>query len=442
MIKRHAGLMALPIVFLMILIPSLHVPMLSDDYYYYYSVGASLLAQYQHYMAWSGRIVTNMISGYMMNWLPHYVYETLTAIVFSVMLYVYACIPSLVKERKLKAHWSAVFIIFIFYWIANPSLGETSFWFVGAANYVWPNFFVSIYMVMVLKQEKKASPKYFPAMFIIGFLGGCSNENTCIVVVLLTIAYAVYHKNFRIISPYFAGLVVGASVLLFSPGGASRSAVFTWWHGLSIFGKTYDQMFNRMPEAMKSYWLVYLLIIVLAISIFMFSIIDRKKAIYAAVFFVAAVLANMAFIGAPFMPPRAYNGALCFMLISSSFLLSAIIDYANKWQKACVIAVIFMFSSVYFIPSYVLFTYSVMRTWEQEKIRQSMIKEQLGAGVKDIFIPDHYMVKLLKKSDGYPEFKQPMVKDVYKVNSFTEFPVTFDYSSIDKYPSKEVNVVS
>ncbi|REF27779.1 hypothetical protein BDD26_2599 [Xenorhabdus cabanillasii] len=436
MSKKYAGLMAFGIVFVMILIPSLHVPMLSDDFYYYHAVGSSLLGQYQHYMWWSGRIVTNMISSYMMNWLPHAVYEGLTAIAFSTMLYLYACLPSVAQDRKLKPHWAAVFIVFIFYWIANPALGQTSFWFVGAANYVWPNFFVSVYLVMLLRQKEQPSVLKMAGCFVIGFLAGCSNENTCIIVILLTIAHIIYNKNLRIVAPYFVGLLTGAAVLLFSPGGAARSAVFTWWHGLSLAGKIDEQMFNRMPEAMQTYWLAYLLLIVLAICVSMFGIVNRKNVTYAAIFFVAAIMSNMAFIGAPFMPTRAYNGALCFMLISASFLIHAIVSESKSWQKACVLVTIFTFGLVYFVPSYLMFTYAVDRTWKQEQIRQYMINQQLEAGVKDISIPDHYFTRLLKATDTYPTYKQPMVKNFYKVNSFTEFPAFFDYSALDEIPSK------
>jgi hypothetical protein len=230
---------------------------------------------------------------------------------------------------------------------------------------------------------------------------------------------------------------VGASVLLLSPGGAARSGVFTSWHSLSLVEKIDEQMFNRMPEAMQTYWLAYLLIIVLAICISVFGIVSKKNVTYAAIFFVAAIMANMAFIGAPFMPPRAYNGALCFMLISASFLVHVVAREASNWQKASVLTVVFTFGLIYFIPSYIMFTNAVERTWKQETVRQLMIKQQLKENSKDISIPDHYFTRILKKTDGYPDYKQPMVKDVYKVNSFTEFPAFFDYSTLDQMPSKD-----
>lgn len=430
MLKIYWKYIAFAIVFILVLVPSLNVPMLSDDYYYYYVIGPSLPTQIQHYMAWSGRLITNIISGYMMNWLPHYIYEGLTALALSLMIFFYASIPSAIENKKIEPHWVSIIILFIFYWIANPALGETSFWFVGAANYVWPSFFVSLYLVMLIKTKENKSILSSIGCFIIGFLGGCSNENTSIIVLALTIIYIIYNNNLKYTYPYLLGVIAGCATLIFSPGGAARSKFFVGWHQLSLIGKVDEQLFTRMPEIMKSYWVIYVLIIILALTASLLKVSNKRAIVYATIFFIAAIAANLAFVAAPYMPPRAGNGALCLTLISVAFLINAIMNDTGKLYKVVSIGFVALCGLMYFIPSYVMFTYALSRTWQQENIRKEMIMSQLDSGSKDIVIPDHYFTRLIKNGDGYPTYKHPAIKEYYKVNSFSEVPVNFDYSSL------------
>lgn len=138
---------SLLVIFVLILIPAIHTPMLSDDYYYI-SI-ANLHEQLAHYKEWSGRILTNMFSSYMMHYTPHAVYETLTAMALALTICIIASIPNALIKRELKFNPLAALILFSLYWIANPSLGETTFWFVGAANYLWTTFYISIFILTI-----------------------------------------------------------------------------------------------------------------------------------------------------------------------------------------------------------------------------------------------------------------------------------------------------
>lgn len=94
MTKRISFGLALAFVFIAVLIPSLHVPMQSDDFAYY-SLGLSLDAQLVHYMGWSGRIVTNFISSYLLNLFPHFAYETVNSLVFTLLIFFVSIMPAI-----------------------------------------------------------------------------------------------------------------------------------------------------------------------------------------------------------------------------------------------------------------------------------------------------------------------------------------------------------
>lgn len=148
-------LLAFIMVFLLVLIPALHTPMLSDDYYY--TSIANLQEQFAHYREWSGRIITNMFSSYMMHYTPHALYETLTALALAATIFFISSIPNALFKNEIKPHPLSIIGLFALYWIANPSLGETTFWFVGAANYLWTTLYISLFMLTVVMQKPRIS---------------------------------------------------------------------------------------------------------------------------------------------------------------------------------------------------------------------------------------------------------------------------------------------
>ena len=78
---KASPILTIAAIFILVLIPSLHVPHLSDDYFY--MAIANLHDQLGHYKEWSGRIVTNIFSAYMMKYASHTAYMSLNAMAFT-----------------------------------------------------------------------------------------------------------------------------------------------------------------------------------------------------------------------------------------------------------------------------------------------------------------------------------------------------------------------
>ncbi|MEG5836652.1 DUF6056 family protein [Enterobacter bugandensis] len=424
---KVSSILTITTIFILVLIPSLHVPHLSDDYFY--MAIANLHDQIGHYKEWSGRIVTNIFSAYMMKYASHTVYMILNAMAFTAIAVLISSLPCAVLRGKFKLYPVGMVVIFTLMWIANPALGETSFWFVGSANYLWPSMYVSLFMVIVALQKEKMAAWKLPLALAMGFLAGCSNENTSVVLILLTIGYLIYTRKLNISYPYLIGLLTGAAVLLLSPGSAKRSLVFTDWHSLSFLGKLDLQLFTRMPDSLTGFWQVYIVIIFMVLYHAIIGIKDRKPFVAATVFFIAALMCNAAFLASPYMPARAYIGALFMLLIATSFIIFGFVENESTLAKLISPAVVILFCVVYFIPSYTFFTHSVLSTWEQEKIRMKMIDEQVSKGEKNPTIPFYYFPRLMKPTDGYPVFQNPYMSYHFNVSSITEELVGFDYAA-------------
>ncbi|WP_408539184.1 DUF6056 family protein, partial [Salmonella enterica] len=101
--------------------------------------------------------------------------------------------------------------LFFLYFIANPALGQTNFWLVGSANYLWTNMFIAIYILIsiYLSNGKKSNLILF-VYAISSIFAGCSNENTSLVVVLISVAYFfIMNRNKYLLIGVF-GSAIGA----------------------------------------------------------------------------------------------------------------------------------------------------------------------------------------------------------------------------------------
>lgn len=86
--------------FVIILVPSVHVPMHSDDYHYILK-GMSINAEITHYLGWSGRVVADMISPFLLVFFPTKVIGIINAICFVSVSLLISVIPyALLKKDK------------------------------------------------------------------------------------------------------------------------------------------------------------------------------------------------------------------------------------------------------------------------------------------------------------------------------------------------------
>lgn len=424
-------------VFVIVLIPSLWVPMQSDDYLYYL-MGLSPSAHLEHYMGWSGRIVTNIISTTLLSTMPHFAYEVINSIAFSLLVLFISVIPLSDKGDSKSSFYVRASFVFVLYWIANPNLGQTSFWIVGAANYMWTNMFIAAFFVYLIRaiKNKNFNSQIF---FLLAFLAGCSNENTAIVVVLVNIFIVFYESaSTKMKAVSIAGTLTGALLLILAPGNRVRASHFEYWNSLDLFKKVQIQFFDRFPQAVSEYWQVYLVLIAGILVAAYAGTLRKNTIIYMTVFFVASILANAAFIGSPVLPPRAMSGALCLLLISLSFVL---VD-ATKAKSVFgygLLSSVGLLCIFYFLPSYYLFNKAMHATFEQAQIREKIILSAKLNGQSDVKIPEFYFPQLAKYNDRFDMYHSAALARYYGVKSTETFPVGFDYSWINKAKYIAVN---
>ncbi|EMK1754151.1 hypothetical protein V8N81_000886 [Enterobacter hormaechei] len=367
----------------------------------------------------------------MMSELPRYAYAALNSMAFSLLIILISSIPFVIKVASKWHFCLRAAFIFVLYWIANPNLGQTSFWIVGSANYMWTNMFIAAFFVYLLRSIRAQKTNVI-ALFILGLMAGCSNENTGAVVVFLSAFVLIYEKaNRSVIISSMSGVIIGAAILLLSPGNRARAATFVEWNSMSFMQKYQIQFFDRFPQAMAEYWPVYLVLIASIIVASMGGTLRKSTSVYMTAFIVGAIAANAAFIGSPVFPPRSMNGGLCFMLIALAFVLVDAFEAVGKFE-AGLMTCIAIFCAAYFIPSYYLFTKAMIATHGQEEIRDKMVAKARDSGEKEVKIPAFYFPKMVKENDKFDTYHSPDMAKFYGLSKIDRFAPGFDFSQIHK----------
>ncbi|HAC7660823.1 TPA_asm: hypothetical protein G0F99_24475, partial [Salmonella enterica subsp. enterica serovar Enteritidis] len=111
-------------------------PMNSDDYTYALRE-LSLSSVKMHYLGWSGRVVSDTISTSLLKFFSPHIYNAINSAALTLMVLCWTMIPATLTKSS-PSPYVMIFLFFL-YFIANPALGQTNFWLVGSANYLWTN---------------------------------------------------------------------------------------------------------------------------------------------------------------------------------------------------------------------------------------------------------------------------------------------------------------
>ena len=127
----------------------------SDDFAYSLR-GIGFNSIIEHYRGWSGRLVSDFISTFLLTILPKSIYGLINSLALTGLIY-FICLIPVCASGKRQGLAVCIVIVFFLYFVANPSLGQTSFWIVGSANYLWTNLFISDFYSLLFSCLRKSS---------------------------------------------------------------------------------------------------------------------------------------------------------------------------------------------------------------------------------------------------------------------------------------------
>lgn len=434
------------VIFLIVAFPAVHIPFHSDDYMYF-RMGVGIEGKIAHYMNWSGRFITDYTSSLLLTLLPKWAYMLINSAVLVITLVCVSLIPSIASGKSYYKGCSLTLVtVFFVYWLANPNLGQTTFWLVGSANYLWPIMWVSLYVLFYLHLINKKDIN-ITKLFVLGllaFFSGLSNEAVGFCSVLLTLVLgAVNHKKRKIVLVSIIFVVTGFLILYFAPGNYKRLTheMFASWLNTPFFQKIYLHLFDRTPWAFGQFWPAFVTIIAIGITSKFNELkeeISFKVPIIFATYCLLALVAVVIFVRSPVMPPRSLNTSLYFLVVTLSFTCYYSFYRQDNIYVKLLNGAIVTCLSAYFAVSYSLFTYAIVQTDAQAQVREEVIKAAKEAGRDTADIPDWYFTKLVKESDKFDMFRSGNMPGYYGLKNINWLPARFNYAILKK--GKPINL--
>jgi hypothetical protein len=313
-------------------------PLYSDDYAYCFffkeikgfdvfhlvtNISDIFHSQYNHYFTMNGRSIVHSIVQLFLGLLGKDVFNIINSLVFICLIYL---IYKLAVTEKEKTPQSIILLLLFFslFFLTN-AFGETFLWLTGSVNYLWSATLMLVILLihsyLVKNQLRTIS---LPFLFIIGIIGGWSNESFSIglsggffIFYLLNIKLLRFNNAILIL-----GFFIGTLLILFSPGTLARaneSGVL----GGNLILKFSNGLLKLFSSKIFSCLAVFLIYIFLKNKIFLKKIYHDKGIVLLAllvqIFFLVVIGGG---------PERAYLGIeilsliIIFSVISDLYILN------------------------------------------------------------------------------------------------------------------------
>lgn len=415
-------------------------PIHSDDFAYY-NIGLQWSAHLSHYLSWSGRLVSDYISPILLHLENDMLRSGILALAVVSMIALLAKLPALVLKQQASA---SVFVgLFLIYWVTNPTLGQTIFWTVGAANYLFTNLAIVIYLYCLIKYTQSSqSILWWVGVLIISPFAAFSNENTTWIVVLFSFAstyYLMRYQQDRKIWLSSLIIVLGFCFFILSPGNAARAAsgAFDEFYAMSFMHRVWDFMLYRYPTGLSRMAPALLIFIVLWMVAMKNQMPAQYKRISIALVLIG-LLSLLSMVMSPLLSARATSGPILFVLLGIAVLLHYLMHHViTQWRSVYRVTLVIIVAI--FIVSYGMIAHSYQRLCVQGKMLEDAIKTAHAHAMTAPTLPEFYYVPSLRKRDSYDaHYSSDSMATYYGFDRIDLRPMAFDYSIIKEHLPQQV----
>lgn len=203
-----------------------YTPFRSDDWHYCFIYGTTepidsfsdiIKSQYIHYFQVNGRFIPHFIVQFFDGIAGKEWFNFFNAIVFIIFLHL---LTKTINNNNNKIATLSIITFLIFFII--PGFKNCFLWMSGACNYLWSATFL-LYFNSLL--SKDIHNKYYPLLFIYGWICGWTHEGLVIGLIIGYFFYYIIYRNKIHTSNYYLliGFIIGSLFLVFSPASINRA---------------------------------------------------------------------------------------------------------------------------------------------------------------------------------------------------------------------------
>lgn len=416
-------------------------PMQSDDFSYY-NLGLSLDKHINHYLTWSGRFIADYVSVSLLHISNKIIQSSLISFSMVLMIFLISYLPSIILKQQYS--YLSFILLFVMYWVTNPTLGQTLFWVVGAANYLYTNLLIVIYLYLLTLYYKNRNTPSYIMLIIISSIVGFSSENTTWIALLfsLSTSFVIYKTNsdYKI---WLSSLLVAISFtfMIFSPGNSIRahSGHFDDFYALNFTTRVFEFLIYTLPTG-----LIKMAPIIIPTTLIYWishkNHLPKKLKNTCLILFTLSFLSLSSMVMSPLLSSRSLSGPILFLLLANSvlihFLCSTQIIYCKKLLLTLYIALSCMFtiSCVLIVKSYSSLHY-------QEQLILKEISTTKEKKLTSIILPDFYYPPSLRKRDALDQhIDTQSMEQFYQISKITILPTKYDYSILLTQTANYTNV--
>ena len=287
-------------------------------------------------------------------------------------------------RRYRVVHEAAVYLAM---WLFIPYFGQSVLWMSGSVNYLWMTAVtLGTLLPYRLRRTDARSPQWLtPAMLVVGFIGGSTNENSAGAWILMAVLFiALWARDGRRIPTWswvgVLGAVAGLVVQLISPGNRLRAERLGGTDLASIRANT-PYILKVAVETSAVLALVFA--VVLALHLAREGRLTRTAAV-ATGYVIAGMASGFVMVVTPTMPHRSWIWTTLFLVIAIGIVGRADHSPRNSARLALVAATTAMavWGGIVYVQAY----RSIRQTHAEVAEQLRVVEEHKAAGVSDVVL--------------------------------------------------------
>lgn len=377
------------VVFFLVFLMNCLVVVVSDDLGYQINNGLLDIfhREYVQYMTWTGRTVAHILARFFLA-MPKIIFNIANSLCF--VYFTYLLCAHAQKKRELPnllVYLLTVCLVFLFV----PLFGQTVLWETGSCNYLWTTTIVLHALLPYRLNDTQEKNPSVIGMFLLGLLGGWSNENTggaFILLIGLFLLPLFYQK--KKVSPWMwsglVGSVLGFCMLILAPGNKIRALDF-----VHTEGKAYELLHDwvQFVDVLEIGQGVLWILFVIVLTLYWVLKKNQKEVYYACSYAVAGIAAVFAITlsPVPVLFDRSMFGATAFLIIAIVLCANALMDQKEMKIGLSVLCALLGLGSVF---QYIRAIPDLAYTMYQDRNRNAYVEQQKQLGNVNPIVPQIY----------------------------------------------------